>query len=457
MTTHRLVGMPALLFGAVALPAVLPAQTRPDIVPVSAALASTTDSLGSITNVRGLPGGRLLVNDATNRRVLLLDSTLKTVAVVADSTSSTANAYGPRSGTLIPFRGDSTLFVDAASLSMLVIDPNGKIGRVMSVPRAQDAMMLTGSVFGGAAYDGVGHLVYRGSPNVQMRMGPGAPGASGAIAAPAVPDTMAIVRVDIATRKVDTVAFVKIPKTSTQVSRGDDGSMSINIEVNPLPVVDEWAMRSDGTIAVVRGRDYHVEWMTPDGVRSTSPKIAFDWKRLSDEQKAALIDSVKAQRDRMIAAAPPGQGGMAAISAAMGGAVPAGGAAPAGGAPTMRFEVRGGPPGSGPPGASAPAGAMTAPKINVSYVSPNELPDYQPPFFSNGVRADMDGRLWVQTTSTKPAPGGLVYDLIDGKGVVTQRVQLPPDRTLVGFGAGGVVFLGAREGTITRIERVTFK
>jgi hypothetical protein len=73
------------------------------------------------------------------------------------------------------------------------------------------------------------------------------------------------------------------------------------------------------------------------------------------------------------------------------------------------------------------------------------------------VRADMDGRLWVQTIPTKPIAGGPVYDLINDKGEVTQRVQLPANRTLVGFGAGGVVFLGARDGTVTRLERVTFK
>ncbi len=420
----------------------LSAQTRPPITPVSAVRASSTDSLGSITNIRALPGGRLLVNDASNRRVLLLDSTLKTLSVVADSTSSTANAYGPRSGTLIAYRGDSTLFVDAASLSMLVIDPDGKIARVMSVPRAQDAMMITGNIFGGASYDGAGRLVYRGMPGLQMRT-MSSPGGSGGAppAPPQVPDSMPIVRVDLATRKVDTVAFVKIPRTNTQISRGEDGTMTINIEVNPLPVVDEWAMLKDGTIGIIRGKDYHVEWMTPDGTRNTSPKIAFDWKRLSDEQKAEFLDSVKVQRERIVAAAPPGQGGAAALGAAVSGAT---GGAP----PQMRMEFRT----SGPGGAPT---AMSAPRMNMTYVSPSELPDYQPVFLANSAKADEDGNIWVRTLPTKPVPGGAVYDLIGRNGDVQRRVQLPENRTLVGFGTDGVVFLGVREGTITRLERTT--
>ncbi len=443
----------AALLTCIAAPLALPAQTRPPITPVGAVKASTTDSLGNITNIRALPGGRLLVNDAPSRRVLLLDSTMKTISVVADSTSSTANAYGPRSGALIAYRGDSTLFVDAASLSMLVIDPAGKIVRVMSVPRAQDAQMLTGGVFGGAAYDGAGHLVYRGLPNMQMRMTAGAANSAGTIAAPSVPDTLAIVRVDLATRKVDTVTFVKIPKTSTQVVRGDDGGISVNIEVNPLPVVDEWAILPDGTIGVIRGKDYHVEWIATDGTKSSSVKIPFDWKRLTDEQKVTFLDSLKVQRERIMAAAPPGQGGMAALGAMMGG-----GGGGAGGAPNVRMEVRTGPGGAGgPPPTGAPSGAMLAPKMNFSYGSPSDLPDYQPPFFANAAKADADGNIWVKTIPTKPIPGGEVYDVINRKGEVTQRVQLPAERTLVGFGPNGTVFLSARNGTITRLERATWK
>jgi hypothetical protein len=100
---------------------------------------------------------------------------------------------------------------------------------------------------------------------------------------------------------------------------------------------------------------------------------------------------------------------------------------------------------------------MQAPKINISYGSPSDLPDYQPPFFSNAAKADAEGNIWVKTIPTKPIPGGDVYDLINRKGEVVQRVQLPAERALVGFGAGGTVFLSARNGTITRLERATWK
>ena len=429
------------------LSSVLGAQDRPPIRALGPVIATSTDSLGLVNNIRAIPGGRLLINDASNRRVLLLDSTLKVVGVVADSTPSTSNAYGPRPGVLLPYRGDSTLFVDAASLSMLVIDPSGTLTpRVMSVPRSQDAGMLALGGVGAGAYYSNGSLVYRGMPNIQMRMsGPPAPGALPQM--PTVPDSMPVVRVNLQSRAVDTVSYVKIPKTNTNIQRTDDGRMTVSIEVNPLPVVDEWVVTSTGEIAFIRGRDYHVDWVAPTGERRSTPKIAFDWKRLSDEDKVKLIDSVRTIREKQ-AAANPGQGQQMAqaFGAAMGSA--AGGGAPV----VMRFEMREGGAAGGPPNRPM---QVQAPQIN--YVAPSELPDYQPPFFATSARADADGNIWVLTIPTKPQPAGSVYDVINAKGEAVDRVLIPEGRTIVGFAPGGVVILGTRTGTTTTLERARIR
>ena len=96
--------MPSLIARRFLLPSVLAAlayavgaptaeaQARPPIRQLGAVHATTTDSLGSVNNVRALPGGRLLINDATSRRVLLVDSTFRVISIVADSTSSTGRA-----------------------------------------------------------------------------------------------------------------------------------------------------------------------------------------------------------------------------------------------------------------------------------------------------------------------------------------------------------------------------
>jgi hypothetical protein len=50
-----------------------------------------------------------------------------------------------------------------------------------------------------------------------------------------------------------------------------------------------------------------------------------------------------------------------------------------------------------------------------------------------------------------------VYDVINGKGEVTERVLVPEGRQVLGFGPGGVVYLGKRDGTSTVIERARVK
>ena len=442
---------------AATVPAVATAQARPPIRPLGSVVAKTSAPVGMVTAVRALPGGRVLLNDAMQRRVVLLDSALAVSAVVADTTPATNNAYGGRIAGLIPYHGDSTLFVDAATLSMLVLDPNGKVGRTMSVPRAQDANALVSAAFGTHGFDGRGRLVYRAMP--QFRFAgppPGASGAGGAMpAAPQMPDSAALVRVDLATRVVDTIGFVRTPKITMQVTNSGDGRMSMQSLMNPLPLVDDWAVLSDGSVAIVRGRDYHVDVIAPDGTRQSAPKLPFDWQRLTDEQKVAFIDSVKAQRARM--------GAVGGVDMAMAGPrIVMNIDGPGGGGPPMRggerrTQVEGGERVMvGGPGAPAAPGAAGGPPP-LQFVDPSELPDYRPPFLANASRADTQGNLWIRTTAASTEPGALVYDVVNAKGALVERVQVPAGRQIVGFGPDGAVYLVAREGTgptaVTTLER----
>jgi len=125
---------------------------RPPARPLGQAIA-TSDPMGAISAVRQLPGGRVLVNDPARRRVVMLDSNMKLIKVVADTTPMTQNAYGARGGGLLPWHGDSTLFLDPASLSMLVLDGNGEIKRVMAAPRPDDVFSLVGGALGFPGFD----------------------------------------------------------------------------------------------------------------------------------------------------------------------------------------------------------------------------------------------------------------------------------------------------------------
>ena len=134
--------MSAVAVIAVLAGSVVSAQQQPAIRPLGPVIATSGEAFGPVVTLRHLKNG-VLVNDVANRRVLLLDKDLANPSVVADTTSATGTAYAGRVAGLLPYRGDSTLFVDPQSLSMLVIDPSGKLtSKVMSVPRSQDAQFM---------------------------------------------------------------------------------------------------------------------------------------------------------------------------------------------------------------------------------------------------------------------------------------------------------------------------
>src|SRR5690242_694341 len=143
------------------VPAIAGAQQQPPIRQLGAVAAKSSATWNNILGVRALPGGRLLVNDVGGRKVVLLDSTLTPISVIADTTPATATAYSGRIASIIAYHGDSTLFVDPQSMSMMIIDPNGKMTRVMALPRSEDAGMLGGALGNTSGLDGKGRLVYR--------------------------------------------------------------------------------------------------------------------------------------------------------------------------------------------------------------------------------------------------------------------------------------------------------
>jgi hypothetical protein len=406
--------------------------------------AQTKPIFGLVAAVRALPGGKLLVNDIQKRQLTLLDPALANPAIVADSAAGTATSYGTRPGGLIAYLGDSTLFVDPAGLSMFIIDPAGKIARVGSVPRSQDAALIGNNVASQPALDAHGRLVYRARPTFGQ-LGFAAPkpanGGTPAFSFPDPPDSAPLVRVDLTSRKLDTALFVKIAKAKMNVQQTERG-VSATTEINPLPIVDEWTVLADGSIAIVRGQDYHVDFVNADGAVASSGKIPYAWQRLSDDEKVTVLDSAK----KAIEAARAAAANSPTPAAAIGGD---------GGGQRMVINMSGGGDAGGGFAQRMMAGDARGAIGNapVAMVSPADLPDYRPVFTSGAARADADGNLWVRTTAVRAGSAGPIYDVIDRRGELVDRVQIPAGRQIVGFAHGGVVYMVARDGASSWIER----
>jgi len=77
----------------------------------------------------------------------------------------------------------------------------------------------------------------------------------------------------------------------------------------------------------------------------------------------------------------------------------------------------------------------------IKFTPLSEMADYVTPMRRGTVKADEDGNLWVLPTATSLAKGGLLYDVIDKKNGLKERVQIPPGFLVAGFGRGGIVYL----------------
>jgi hypothetical protein len=218
------------------------------------------------------------------------------------------------------------------------------------------------------------------------------------------------VRGDFDTRKVDTIATIRTAVQAKFTVAQDGPNITVNAVFDPTATADEWTMLADGTIAIVRAHDYHVDFVDPDGTRRSAPKLPFDWKRISDERKQFVIDSLKPMLDSARAQQAPRT-------------------------------------------VDTPEGPRRV-VMRVDVLAPEKWPDYEPPIGPGSVRADLDNNLWVVPRTTAAAQGGgLLYDVINRNGEITERVQFPKGVALVGFGPNGTVYLIRVEGIIGFLER----
>lgn len=390
-----------------------PAQQQRIPVRTLGPIASTDSAVvRAATSVRPLSFGGVLVLDNSRRRIVLLDSTMKRVTTVADTAVGAPNKFPYHPGyKLISYFGDSTVFADFDSQSLLVIAPNGTFARVMAAPKPSDLQFLNGA---STAIDPRGRLVYRSDRYPPANAPPSSPNdGPGKVTIVYGPDSAPIMRSDFNTRSVDTVVMFRIARAKMAYMTLARGSSFGTVVFDPLPLTDDWTLLPDGTIAIARGQDYHIDWLDMNGNMTSTPKMPFDWKRITLEEKQALNDSLRKADSVRRAHLPP-------------------------------------PP---PPSMVLEGGAARDPnRIPFTPIEPSEMSDYYPPVRYGQMRADPEGNAWLLPTTsllstgsiTGPltAPtGGLVYDVVNRRGAIVERVRLPEKRVLVGIGPGGVVYM----------------
>ncbi len=398
---------PSTRLGLIALLAALPSasiaqQGQPRALPNPD--ASFEEPFTLVSGLRELSNGRLLVADARDKILSLVDLTAGSAAKIGREGS------GPGEYNL-PFRlyaaaADTTFLFDPGNSRYLVIHPDGKPGANFRVEAP-----VSGNTGGGVR---LGGFSMARQVDARGRLYFEQPGFSqGPNGVPQQADSAPIVRYDRATQKFDTMAFVRLQKSNVQVSGGANNQRVMIGGANPLAPRDEWAVFPDGRVAVVRYEPYRVEMISPTKQRTTGAALRYTPIRMTDadrkeEEEVRRRQSAGGLR-MMVIDGPEGR----RMSASVGG---------------------GGPLPDLPPLTDWPA---TKPPFRAGLAS---------------VWARPNGDLWVRRLEPAGAKGAL-YDVINARGDVAFQVRFPVGVNLVGFGNGTIYTTKADEDDLLYLQR----
>jgi hypothetical protein len=219
-----------------------------------------------------------------------------------------------------------------------------------------------------------------------------------------LPDSVGLIRIDPRGKVARSeMAKVRFPVSGSPDIKVNGTSMKYSMAFPGLVASDPWTVFPDGRIAIVRGANYAIEFISPSGVRSAPGRIAYETiKVTAADQKAEMDEAQRTMKEQMGAAQkmlPPGM--------------------------SMEFEL----------------------------LPPASWPANYPPVAPLGALAAPDGRLWVKR-STPIRVGREQWDVIDQAGKLVSSWRLPSKTTLVAIGQGVVYTVRTDEDDLRYLQRV---
>ncbi len=388
-TSFRSILGAACLAAAVITPR--PAAAQAQIQRLDRPEAVFPEPFTSVSGLRELSDGRILIADRTEKHVSFVDFATGSMREIGRVGGGPGEYQSP--GGLVALPHDYTLLLDLANLRLTRIAPDGKL-EMESWP-----MMSPNGFVRPSAADAQGRLFYSASGG--MRIGRGGGEAS------TPPDSVPIIRWDPATDVTDTVGMFYSPSATSlgggniSFSTGRSGRISLaGFRRQPFSPMDAWAALPDGSVAVARATTYRMDWYR-NGVSTAGPTIEYDPIRINQAEKEAWADGQSNQHGMFVA----GDGG------------------------------------------GSRALEMARPDIDEI-----EFPDYKPPFPVSGIRATPDGQIWVQRYQRHNEERAL-FDVFNEHGGLIKQVLLPAGRRLIGFGDGVLYAVMTDEDDLEWLER----
>lgn len=252
--------MTRLLFIALMVPRLASAQA---LQPLGASQSEHPFAFSSVTQLRELRDGRVIVVDSRERTVMLLDFATR------DEQRIGREGAGPREiqqpTYLLPLPGDTTAIWDGQHTRLFFIGPDGSPLRTDRM-LADDGRPLTLDFRAPRFADSSGRIYFDLSP----------------IADSTSRDSLRLVRFDRRTARVDTVGSVRRP-ASEPATIGPPGQQHTIALTNPFSPRQDWFVTPDGRVGVLRSPEYRLDWTYPRAQRG--PEVAYTPLPVTDEDK----------------------------------------------------------------------------------------------------------------------------------------------------------------------------
>lgn len=343
-----------------------------------------------VRGIRELSDGRVIISDRLDERIVVADFASGNLRVLGRTGGGPAEYRLP--GALVAVAGDSTVFIDEGNGRLGLIGPDLRFHRTFTlrVPGVPTGLWPR-------AVDG------RGRYYAQV-----ARWAAEAIGIRS--DSLPLLRVEPTSGKYDVVAWIHSPGQRLPSNH----SPGPRIPYIPFASQDSWTVTPDGRIAVARSGDYHVEWIEPDGRRSSGSPVAWQRRPVTEADKMDY---------------------------------------------TRGFVANSGVGGKG--GSDRPPGGLTAATPDMltdaavrEMIGYSTFATHKPPFTDALPRIGPDGTVWLERSGARGEPS--TWDGFDGRGVLIRRMVLPRGRRLMTLGTAGVYAVMTTADGIEKVERFRY-
>ena len=364
---------------------IVPAQ-NPTVRKLSRPQVEFAEPFTDVGSIRELSDGRVIVVDARELTLRLLDFRTGTATIIGRNGAGPGEYRWPTRLYALP--GDSTLLQDAALGRLMIIGPDGKPGALYDPNMVEtDSGLARLRRFNLRFSDGRGYLYGEAQP---IRIGAGG--------AMELADHSAIERLEMKTKKRDTVGFWPVRKDANARLISGVGVVT-QPRMDAWPVWEHWLVSPSGRIAFVFPDPYRVDFPGGGGRSTQNAPIPYERVRVDDALKQ------QHQEERT--------------------------------APMMGMRY-------------ARDGATSMEATRRPYREPSKWPEFLPPYRGNA-QFGPDGFIWINRMTAANRPP--LYDVIDGNGKLVEQVELPPRTKLVGFGARSVYLVRLDDDDLQYLQR----